>query len=199
MADLNNDIITVHIADDHQVMIDGLSAVLGFENDMEVIGHSSNGKEVLDWVQENVADIILLDINMPVVSGLEVLEQLKKMQNSSRVIILSSYDDNKLIKDSLKLGAKGFVPKKSAGNYIVQAIRAVSKGEQYFTEDIKDKMMRAMMDKPVVDKENPDGVLINSLFISPSTVETHRKNLLTKINVKNSVGLVLFAVKNKII
>ncbi len=222
MEDLDNK-ITVHIADDHQIIIDGLMAVLGFESDIEVIGFSLNGSQVLDWFQEHSAEVLLLDINMPKVSGIEVLKHFKKSQYSPHIIVLSSYDDVKLIKDVLELGAKGFLPKKSAGKYIKDAIRNVYKGGQYFTEDIKDKIMSTMMNDPIHDRENPNFTLIDSLtnreyqilklisqqyttkkisqtlFISPSTVETHRKNLIKKLDVKNSIGLVIFAMKNKII
>ena len=215
--------ITIHIADDHQIIIDGLMAILEFESDIVVVGASLNGQQVLDWFLLNSADILLLDINMPDISGLEVMHALKNYKTNPRVIILSSYDNYKLIKDVLKLGAQSFVPKKSAGEHIVHAIHAVSKGKQYFTHEVQEKMMSALMNKEVTEEENIEGELINSLtkreleilkliaqqqttkdiceilFISPSTVETHRKNLLKKIKAKNSVGLALFALKNNIL
>ena len=215
--------ITVHIADDHQIIIDGLSAILDFESDIEVVGFSLNGRQVLDWFQHNTADVLLLDINMPDVNGVEVLQGFKKYEKAPHVIVLSSYDSIKLVKDILKIGAKSFVPKKSAGEHIVTAIRQVAKGEQYFTEDVKEKMMNAIMGNPEDSEDNSEGMLMNSLtkreyqilklialeyttkkicetlFISVSTVETHRKNLLKKLKVKNSVGLALFALKNNII
>ena len=215
--------IKVHIADDHQIIIDGLSAILDFESDIEVVGFSLNGRQVLDWFQHNTADVLLLDINMPDVSGVEVLKGFKKYEKAPHVIVLSSYDSIKLVKDILKIGAKSFVPKKSAGEHIVTAIRQVAKGEQYFTDDVKEKMMNAIMGNPEDSEDNSEGMLMNSLtkreyqilklialeyttkkicetlFISVSTVETHRKNLLKKLKVKNSVGLALFALKNNII
>ncbi len=215
--------ITVHIADDHQIIIDGLSAILDFESDIEVVGFSLNGRQVLEWFKNNTADVLLLDINMPDVNGVEVLKGFKEYQNAPHVIVLSSYDNIKLVKDILKIGAKSFVPKKSAGEHIVTAIRQVAKGEQYFTDDVKEKMMNTMMGNPEQSEENSEGMPINSLtkreyqilklialeyttkkicetlFISVSTVETHRKNLLKKLKVKNSVGLALFALKNNII
>jgi len=217
------DKITVHIADDHQIIMDGLTAILDFENDIEIVGYSLNGKQVLDWYKTNISDVLLLDINMPDITGIEVLERFKKYNKVPNVIILSSYDNIKLVKDILKLGAKSFIPKKSAGKHIAEAIRHVAKGQQYFTEDVKEKMMNTIMSKPTYKEENPDGFLINSLtkrefqilklialqyttkeicetlFISSSTVETHRKNLIKKVKAKNSVGLALFALKNNIL
>lgn len=222
-AILNDDKITVHIADDHQILIDGVIAVLGLEKDIEVVGYSLNGQEVLDWFHEHSADVLVLDINMPKIDGIEVLKKFQTFEDVPNIVILSSYDDVKLIKEVLGMGAKGFVPKKSAGEHIVQAIRNVSKGQQYFSEEVKEKMMKTLMGKPIQDKTSQEGLLMNSLtrreyqilkliaqqyttkeiaeelHVSDSTIETHRKNLIKKVNVKNSVGLAIFAMKNEII
>ncbi len=223
MKELIDDKITVHIADDHQILIDGVMAVLELENDIEVVGYSLNGNQVLDWFHEHSADVLVLDINMPELDGIEVLKQFATFDDVPHVVILSSYDDIKLVKEVLGMGAKGFVPKKSAGEHIVKAIRKVFNNEQYFSDDIKEKMMKTLIGKPMGDNDNPEGVLINSLTrrefqilkliaqqyttkemseslnISESTVETHRKNLIRKVNVKNSVGLAIFAMKNQIV
>jgi len=218
-----DDKITVHIADDHQILIDGVMAVLGLERNIEVVGYSLNGEQVLEWFQEHSADVLVLDINMPILDGLEVLKKFQELEDVPKIIILSSYDDIKLIKEVLGMGALGFVPKKSAGEHIVKAIRNVFKGEQYFSDEVKEKMMKTLMGKPMHDSSSTEGMLINSLTrreyqilkliaqqyttreigdtlgISESTVETHRKNLIKKVNVKNSVGLAIFAMKNEIV
>ncbi len=218
-----DDKITVHIADDHQILIDGVMAVLGLERNIEVVGYSLNGEQVLDWFQEHSADVLVLDINMPILDGLEVLKKFQELEDVPKIIILSSYDDIKLIKEVLGMGALGFVPKKSAGEHIVKAIRNVFNGEQYFSDEVKEKMMKTLMGKPMHDSGSTEGMLINSLTrreyqilkliaqqyttreigdtlgISESTVETHRKNLIKKVNVKNSVGLAIFAMKNEIV
>lgn len=215
--------IKVHIADDHQILIDGIIAVLNLEDDIEVVGFSLNGAQAVKWFKKNKADILILDINMPEMDGIEVLHELNKMKKNPGVIILSSYDDIKLVKEVLQIGARGFVPKKSAGEHIVNAVRKVAANEQYFTDDIKETMMKTLLNSPVKDNVSQDGVLIRSLtkrelqvlklvaqqystreiaselHISESTVETHRKNLMKKIRVKNSVGLAIFALKNEVI
>lgn len=215
--------IRVHIADDHQILIDGVKAVLNLEANIEVPGFSLNGLEVLEWFKENEADVLILDINMPEMDGIEVLKQLKKNGIKSEVIVLSSYDDIKLVKEVLQMGAKGFVPKKSAGEHIVTAVNKVATGQQYFTDDVKEKMMQTLLNGQSKDDGSQDGVLISSLtkrevqvlklvaqqystkeiaselHISESTVETHRKNLMKKVKVKNSVGLAIFALKNDVI
>lgn len=214
--------IKVHIADDHQILIDGLKAVINQKEDIEVLGHSLNGEEVLAWYKTNATDILILDINMPVKDGIQVLRELRYITHRPKVIVLSSYDDVKLIKEVLKLGVSGFVPKKSAGDHIVEAIYEVFKGNQYFTEEIKEKMMQTLLGKPADEKIGQEGILIHSLttreyeilkmiaqqystkeiadsfFLSESTVDTHRRNLMRKLKVKNSVGLAIFALKNGI-
>ena len=90
--------ISVHIADDHQIIIDGLTAILEFEKDIKIVGYSVNGSQVLDWFKENSADVLLLDINMPVVSGIDVLKSIKIVNNTPQIIVLSSYDSIKLEK-----------------------------------------------------------------------------------------------------
>ena len=103
--------IKVHIADDHQILIDGIYAVLSSEENIEVVGSSLNGEDVLKWFASNEADILILDINMPIVDGIEVLQSFIKIGFQQKTIILSSYDDIKLIKEVLKIGAKGFLAK----------------------------------------------------------------------------------------
>ncbi len=217
------DKINVHIADDHQILIDGVKAVLNIEPNIEVVGFSLNGVQVLDWFAENSADVLILDINMPELDGIEVLKRLKKIKNKPEIIVLSSYDDIKLVKEVLQMGAKGFVPKKSAGEHIVNAVYKVAEGNQYFTDDVKEKMMQTLLSGQVKNEGSQDGVFISSLtkreiqvlklvaqqystreiaeelHISESTVETHRKNLMKKVKVKNSVGLAIFALKNEVV
>ena len=216
--------ITVHIADDHQILIDGIKAVLNLESSIEVIGFSLNGAQVVDWFKDHFADILILDINMPELDGIGVLKALKKSKKKRpEIIVLSSYDDIKLVKEVLQMGAKGFVPKKSAGEHIVNAVYKVANGNQYFTDDVKEKMMQTLLNGQPKNEGSQDGVLISSLtkrelevlklvaqqystreiaqklIISESTVETHRKNLMKKVKVKNSVGLAIFALKNEVI
>ncbi len=214
--------IKVHLADDHEIVVDAIRAVLSAQNDIEVVGFSLNGEEVLNWYKTNYADILVLDINMPIKDGIQVLQEMSAMQRKPGVIVLSSYDDVKLIKEVLKLGARGFIPKKMAGQFIGEAIYKVFEGEQYFTPDIKEKMMQSLLGQSVDEHIGQEGVLASSLtqreveilklitqekstkeiadalFLSESTVDTHRRNLMNKIKVKNAVGLAMYAIKNGI-
>jgi len=216
--------IKVHIADDHQLLIDGINAVLSSENNIEVVGSSLNGEDVLNWFALNEADILILDINMPKVDGIAVLQSFLKNNFQQKVIVLSSYDDAKLIKEVLKIGANGFLAKKCAGENIVEAINAVYSGKQYFSESIKDKLLSTFKSNHLsIDEISQDGTFFSpltpretdvlklickqynsneiskTLHISTNTVESHRKNLINKLKVKNVVGLAIYAVKNNIV
>lgn len=215
--------IKIHIADDHQILIDGLEAVLTLEDDIEIVGHSLNGNEVLEWFDKNSADVLIMDINMPEKDGITVLKAFNEKSLPCPIIVLSSYDYIKLIREVLKLGASGYLAKKCAGDNIVEAIRAVHSGEQYFSHSIREKIVESFSGLKKAKEKPQEGMLLSALSdrereilkficneyssreiaeqlcISPNTVETHRKNLLKKLQVKSSIGLALFAAKNKMI
>ena len=216
--------IKVHIADDHQLLIDGIEAVLSSEENIEIVGSSLNGEDVLNWFASNEADILILDINMPKVDGISVLQSFLKNGIQQKVIVLSSYDDTKLIKEVLKIGASGFLAKKCAGKNIVEAINQVYSGKHYFSESVKDKLLASFTNNYLnLDDGSEDNSFFSSLtpretdvlklickqlnskeisaelHISTNTVETHRKNLINKLKVKNVVGLAIYALKNNIV
>jgi|TARA_B110000902_G_scaffold195093_1_gene221165 DNA-binding NarL/FixJ family response regulator len=217
--------IYVHVADDHKIVIDGIIAVINTDNDIEIKGYSLTGKEVTDWFdnKDNKADVLILDITMPVLDGIEVLKYFNKNKIDQKVIILSSYDDIKIVQEMLTLGCKGYITKNNAGEHIVEAIKAVANGDQYFSDDVQKTLLKSFSGQKVPKGMLPNKFLIETLTerelevlklitkqlntpeiaktlnVSISTVETHRKNLLKKIKVKNSVGLAMYAVKNKIV
>jgi two-component system invasion response regulator UvrY len=139
--------INVHIADDHQILIDGIAAVLKTEPQIQVVGFSLDGQSVLDWFTTQKADILILDIGMPKVDGIDVLRSFNSRQDLPNTIVLTSYNDIKLIKEVLKLGAKGFITKVSAGENIIEAIKTVHKGELYFSKDIRNKIVDSFTGK----------------------------------------------------
>lgn len=214
--------IKVHIADDHMVLIDGIKAVLKTDKEIEVVGCSVNGQEVLEWHAKNTSDVLVLDINMPKVDGIKVLREFSKRDSKPQIIVLSSYDDQKLVNEVLKIGASGFLAKKCAGEDILEAIKVVHQGEQYFSEEIQRKIV-SIVSKEDIKSTSQDGNYLSSLTerevevlkliaqefstkgiayelgISFNTVESHRKNLLRKLNVKNAIGLAIYAHKNQLV
>ncbi|ARV07598.1 DNA-binding response regulator [Polaribacter sp. SA4-10] len=217
--------IYVHVADDHKILIEGIIAVINTDNEIEIKGYSLTGQEVVDWfeVKDNNADVLILDITMPILDGFQVLKHFKKNKIDQKVIVLSSYDDVKIVQEVLNLGCKGYISKNNAGEHIVNAIKAVAKGEQYFSNDIQSSLLKSLSGQIVPQGEMPDNFLLDSLtdreidvlklitkeystiqmadfmHLSVNTIETYRKNLLKKLNVKNAVGLAMYAVKNKVV
>jgi DNA-binding NarL/FixJ family response regulator len=217
--------IQVHVADDHKIIIEGIIAVLNTNENIEIRGFSLNGQKVIDWFKkkENTADVLILDITMTVLDGFEVLKYFQDKKSDLKIIVLSSYDDVKIVQEVLKLGARGYISKSNAGEHIVKAIKAVVNGEQYFSNDIQDELLKVALGQKTRNGETPKDYLFESLtereknvltlvtrelstieiadrmHISPHTVESYRKKLLSKLNLKNSVGLAMYAIKNKLV
>lgn len=214
--------IRIHLADDHQVLIDGMKTLLHTVSNFEVVGFSLDGSTIFEDVLENRTDILVLDISMPKKDGIEVIKDFSKKGFPCKVIILSSYDDLKIIKEVMKLGASGYLTKQCAGESIVEAIQTVFNGNEYFCNIVREKIFKtATKDKSKVNKYIPSidskltgreieiitlialefsGKEISErLFISSNTVETHRKNIMKKLKAKNTISLVKFALKNKLI
>lgn len=217
--------IQVHVADDHKILIEGIIAVLNTDEDIEIKGFSLNGQEVIDWfkIKENTADVLILDITMTALDGFEVLKYFQDKKLNQKVIVLSSYDDVKIVQEVLKLGASGYISKNNAGEHILKAIKAVVNGEQYFSNDIQNELLKVVSGQKTRKGEMPEDYLYESLTereksvltlvtkelstieiadkmnISTHTVESYRKKLLKKLNLKNSVGLAVYAIKNKLV
>ena len=209
--------IKIHLIDDHQIVIDGLLAVLKLEDDFEVVGFSLNGENVHDRLTKNNADVLIMDINMPDIDGIYVLKDFQKKGIPCKIIVLSSYDDIKLIKEVLNLGVNGYLSKKCAGENIADAIRKVYNDDKYFCDSIKDKMLndfsetnsseepkahitkRELEILQLVVKEFTTKEISEQLTISINTIDTHRKNIMKKLKVKNTIGLVKYAIRNDLV
>ncbi|MDQ7962431.1 MULTISPECIES: response regulator transcription factor [Flavobacterium] len=214
--------IRIYLADDHQVLIDGMLSMLKTNPKFEVAGYSLNGENLVEDVEKSKADVLVMDINMPIKDGIEVLREFATKGFSCKVIILSSYDDVKIIKEVLKLGANGYLSKQSAGENIIEAINVVANGEEYFSQSIRDRIFESFSKIPqqsyineamplssiterelevlkLITMEYSGTQISEELNISTNTVETHRKNLIKKLNVKTTIGLVKYALKHNLI
>lgn len=214
--------IKIHLADDHQVLLDGLSNLLQTVPNFEIAGTSTEGSTVYQDVLENKASIVVLDISMPGKDGIAVLKEFKEKESACKIIILSSYDDLKIIREVMKLGAKGYLTKKCAGENIIEAIEAVNDNQEYFSDAVRQKIFDSFREKDPKINQNThtenqllspreieiiklialeySGTEISEkLYISTHTVETHRKNIMKKLNIKSTIGLVKYALKNNLI
>ena len=217
--------IKVHIADDHKILIEGIIALIKTDDSLEVDGYSLTGKELLDWVSKNEIDVLILDISMPVIDGIEVLKYLKRKNIPHKTILLSSYDDVQIVKKVLQLGALGYLSKSSASQHLLKAIKTVINNDQYFSNDIQKDLLylygnsspkkinakdleidlveplteREIEVLKLIAKEYNSIEIADLLIISKHTVESHRKSILRNLNVKNSIGIAMFAVKHNMI
>lgn len=207
--------IKLIIADDHQLFRSGLVSLLSSHDDFEVIASVPNGKKLLSFLEEgNLPHVILLDLSMPEIDGFEVLEKVKTKYPSIKCIALSMHDDGNYIVKCVRNGAYGYLLKNTEEEELILAINTVLEGKKYFNKEISAKMINNMslegpQTKKLSSKETEVLELIaegyttkeiaQKLFISTRTVETHRANMIKKLEVKNSAELIKKAAKLKLI
>ena len=213
------DKIKVFILDDHQMLIDGLTALLSNESMYELTGTSQSGEQALQLIADSVPDIILSDINMPGMDGIEFTREVKKKHPSVKVIALSMFNGQPAISDMMEAGASGYILKNTGKEELLTALQKVAAGGMFFSDEVAAEIMKSMNERnqkkePVaeihftkrekeiiqlISKEFSNSQIADQLFISERTVETHRKNIFQKVNTKTVVGLIKFAIENKLI
>jgi DNA-binding NarL/FixJ family response regulator len=209
--------IKLILADDHQVVIDGLRSILDLQEDIEVVDSFLNGKEVIDFLAEHEKeiDLVMLDINMPEMNGIETTRYIRNTFPDLKVLILSMHDTPEFIRNVINAGASGYVLKNADKQTLLGAIRKVASGKNFFSDDVVRNIMDSYKDdsRPrsveITDREREilrliaEGLTTNDiaekLFISVHTVNTHRKNLLSKLDIKNTASLVRYAIDQGIV
>jgi len=204
------------IADDHQLFRNGLKILLTAFPEFEVVGEASNGEEFLLLIKSTPADVVLMDINMPEMDGIEATKRAMKTHDNMDIIALSMYGEEEYYYKMVDAGAKGFLLKDSDILEVKEAILTVKNGGSYFSQELLrcvspqikrceqenksanlSKREKEILLKICEGFSNPE--IAESLFISKRTVDKHRANLLGKTNSKNTASLILFAIKNKLI
>lgn len=204
--------ISVAIVDDHQLFRNGLKFIIENEDDMEVVIEASNGRQFLDFLKNLKPEVVLMDINMPEMDGVETTRRALELYPDLHIIVLSMYDDVEYYNTMIDLGVKGFILKDIDNNELADALRKVYRGGNYFSQEL---LLRLIKNKPVEEgidltrrerevlelicKGYSNMQISEELFISQRTVERHRSSLLFKTNSKNSVSLVVFAIKNNLV
>jgi two-component system invasion response regulator UvrY len=204
------------IADDHTIVREGLKQILAETSDIVVSGEASTGQDTLRKVRSRHYDVVILDISLPGISGLDVLKQIKSLKPDLPVLILSMYPEEQYAVRTLRAGAAGYLTKESASFELIRAIREVAKGKKYITISLAEKIALSWEtsgDRPLhealSDREYQVLCLIasgktvkeisRSLSLSVKTVSTHRSRLLKKMDLKNNAQLALYGIQHKLI
>lgn len=210
--------IKVIIADDHQMFIEGIKSLLVGEKEMSIVGEAANGKLLLELLEKQFADVVLLDISMPVMDGLEAAKIIRQKYPATRIIMLTMHNNAEFVFGLINAGATGYILKNTGKTELVSAINTVHGGKTYYSEDVTQTILQNIQQKPAAEKvaaaqltprekdilcliakEYNTQEIADELFISTHTVETHRKNLLNKLNAKNIAGLVKYAIQSGLV
>jgi DNA-binding NarL/FixJ family response regulator len=210
---------SVLIADDHEIVRYGISTFLSSSEDIEIVGEASSGKECLELFEQKQPDVCLLDIGMPDKNGIETAKSIRKRDNDIKILILSMHIDKQILNDVLEADINGYLLKNSEKADILHGIRAVMKGQQIFSDPISNLIKKSFLDNnhnrrnsnqlEITTREQEilqlivDGLtskeIAKKLYISPRTVDTHRANLMEKLELKNIAALVRYAIENKLV
>jgi len=213
--------IKILVVDDHKMFVDGLESILEHEEDIQILHKCYTAREVYQNGRLEEVDIILLDINLPDQSGLDICRNLSKEYKNLKILVLSMYDEESYITEILKSGALGYILKNTGRKELITAIKTVASGKTYFSEAVTKTIMNGLMNKNKAAKnskkimpkitrrerevlehiiqENTNQEIANKLFISLKTVEAHRSSLLSKLNARNTAGLVRITIENNIL
>lgn len=212
--------IRILIADDHTMFVEGIESILDGLDHIQVAGKCHTGPAVFDLLETEEVDVLLLDINLPGMNGIEVCQRISKEYPDIKVLALSMHNEESFVTEILKYGAQGYILKNTGKKELISAIEQVFKGQSYFSEAVTETIMKSLVnqragqkrtgplmpkisrrEKDVLDlivKEHTTQEIADKLFISLKTVESHRRSLLTKLNVRNTAGLVRVALENNL-
>lgn len=215
---MGNRNISVMLVDDHDLIREGIKQILELEDDIDVIGQANNGEDAIQEAVEYNPNVILLDINMPKMNGIDVLRRLKDLGVRSRVIMLTIHDDREYILETMKIGADGYILKDSDAESLVRAIRDVSRGQTY----VQPSIASLLAERGMGNEEDEDFQKVNALtkreyevltliaeglsnkniadklYISEKTVKNHVSSIFRKIEVNDRIQAAIFAFKNDI-
>ena len=206
--------IRVAIVDDHPLVIEGLKSLLRPYDNIKVIGSFETGKGMLDFLDHSDADIILLDINLPDISGIEVCQKIRTLYPNVDIIGLSTYGERSIVNQMIGNGAKGYLLKNVTETELIEAIIKVYRGGHYYGNEVQqamaDTIFHSLGDTPRLTKREKQVLklivagktsaeIAQELFISQLTVDTHRRNLMKKMNASNTASLVRIAIEKVLV
>ncbi len=214
--------IKILIVDDHEVVRDGLKNILLSLNNMAIAGEAANGEDAISMYDSLKPDLVIMDISMPGMNGIEATRIIKENDPNAKILILTMHDNQEYLNQIIRSGAKGFVLKNTDKEELLDAVRTVAGGENFFSKDISkliiDNYIRSAKETdknegykevPLTKREieilkyiaegNSNQEIANKLYISYNTVDTHRKNIMHKLSIKNTAGLVRYAIEKGLI
>ena len=211
--------IRIGIVEDQLMFREGLKAILGNYGNISVLIECENGRKFLNEVNDQI-DIVLMDIEMPELNGIQTMEELYKSKSAIKVILVSQNKDPQLISKMMELGAKGYLTKDASPEELYKAIMSVSDTGYYFNDLVSKSLLLNLAKKEhvkptfnyvetlseretevlqLICEENTTAEIGEKLFLSPKTIENHRTRIMDKAGVRNTAGLVVFALKNKLV
>jgi DNA-binding NarL/FixJ family response regulator len=204
--------IKLFIVDDHYMVIEGIHSLLQNEKDIEWMGHAMNAASCLAFLQQEKPDVILMDINLPDKSGIDLCKEVKEKYPSIQILGLSTFNQQSFIEKMIGSGASGYVIKNATQQELMEAIHTVVKGKEYLSFDAAVALRKpdTQNNTPVITRREKEVLelitegmtnneIARQLFISSTTVDTHRKNLLSKLRAKNTASLVRIATQLKLV
>jgi DNA-binding NarL/FixJ family response regulator len=212
--------IRVLIAEDHLMVRAGIRALLEKAGDIHVLGEASNGQEAIELAEKLKPDVLVMDIMMPRLNGVQAAENIRKLKLPTHILLLSMYSDQGLIYQALQSGVKGYVLKSSVSDELLWAVRAVANGKTYLSSQVSEIVVEQAVNPhtsglehdpfsnlsprekeilQLIAEEHTSSEIASLLFISEKTVEKHRASLMEKLNVRNLAGLVRVAVKYRLV
>jgi len=211
--------IRVLLVDDHAILREGIKALLGTQNNIEVVAEAENGREAVLKATQFDPDVVILDISMPLMDGLEATRQMKRQCPKIRILILTMHDDEEYFFQLLRAGASGYITKRAVGSELASAIEAVYRKESFFcssmakyllsdylrldkaTEDIEQVQLTSREREIVklIAEGYTNQQIADSLHRSVKTIESHRSNILRKLDIHDTIELVKYAVRKKLI
>lgn len=210
---MKKEIIKVVVVDDHPLVIEGLRSTLGEDNTIEVVECFENAKDLFAFLKHEMVNVVVLDVNLPDMNGVEICEKITKKYAHIKVVGLSTYNDPSIIKQMVKNGAKGYLLKNVTSKELATAIHQIHDGQSYFSGEIQKILADSIFDNneipkltrrekeilELVSEGTTTPLIAEKLNISPLTVETHRRNLIQKMGVTNAAQLVKMAIEQKLI
>lgn len=212
--------IKIAIADDYKIFRDGLKVSLSQDEDLDIIAEADNGEDLIECIEKNTPDVIIMDLKMPIMDGMEATKIIRKKYSDIKILVVSMYDDDKFIIHLMEIGANGYLLKNADPAEILKAIHSVFENGYYFNDIVNKALLKKLVLKgnikpsfnqnielterelevlKMVCEEKTATEIGKEIFLSPRSVEGIRQRLIEKIGVRNTAGLVMFAYKSGIV